>query len=385
MDLYEYQGKELFASVGLPIPEGGVAETPEEAAAIAAHLGGRVVVKAQVLAGGRGKAGGVKLAEDAARARTAARAILGMDIGGHTVYRVLVEEAAAIKQEFYAALILDRQEKKVLGLLSSMGGMDIEEVARSHPEALARVLIDPLTGFSLFHARRLIFAAGLPRELVRPMGDVFLRLWRAFKTHEATLTEINPLVRAEDDRLLVLDAKVSVDNNALFRHSDVEAMRDSRSADPEEQMAFERGVIYVKLEGDVGILGNGAGLVMSTLDVVAAAGGRPANFLDVGGGAKAEEIVSALEVITNDPKVKSILFNIFGGITRCDEVARGVLAAIKEMRLTLPIVVRMDGTLGAEGRVLIAEAMQNGQKNLHVEETMLEAARRAVELAAQAA
>lgn len=385
MDLYEYQGKQLFAGVGLTTPRGRVAETPEEAAAVAAELGGRVVVKAQVLVGGRGKAGGVKPAEDPEGARAAAAAILGMDIKGHTVHRVLVEEASAIRQELYAALILDREAKKVLAMLSGMGGMEIEEVAAGHPEALARVHVDPLAGWSDYHGRRLCFEAGLSSDLVRPLGDVFARLWEAFGRYEATLAEINPLVVTEDGCLVVLDAKCSVDNNALFRHPDIVAMRDVHTADPQERMAQERGVTYVKLDGDIGVLGNGAGLVMSTLDVVAGAGGRPANFLDVGGGAKAEEIVSALEVITSDPKVKTIFFNIFGGITRCDEVARGILAAIERMGLTLPIVVRLDGTNEAEGRALIAEAIASGAGNLHVEPAMLAAARRAVELAARAA
>ncbi len=384
MDLYEYQGKKLFSSVGLPIPRGGTAETPEEAARVAADLGGPVVVKAQVLAGGRGKAGGVRPAADPAGARSAAEAILGMDIKGHTVYRVLVEEASPIAQELYAALILDRGEKKVLAMLSGMGGMDIEEVARAHPEALSRIWIDPLAGWSDYHGRRLCFEAGLTPEFVRPVGDVFTRLWQAFGRYDATLVEINPLVLTEDGRLIVLDAKVTVDNNALFRHHDIVGMADVRADDPQEKMARERGVTYVKLGGDIGVLGNGAGLVMSTLDVVAGAGGRPANFLDVGGGAKAEEIVSALEVIASDTEVKTIFFNIFGGITRCDEVARGVLTAIEKMSLTLPIVVRLDGTNETEGRALLVQAVAGGRSNLHVEATMLEAARRVVQLAAKA-
>ncbi len=385
MDLFEYQGKQLFANVGLPIPRGGTAETPEEAAALAAELSGRLVVKAQVLAGGRGKAGGVRPADDPAGARAAAETILGMSIGGHTVHRVLVEEACSIERELYAALILDRGEKKVLAMLSAMGGMDIEEVAHDHSDAISRVWIDPLAGFSPYHARRLVFEAGLSANLTSGVADTFARLWRAFGQYEATLVEVNPLALAADGSLVALDAKVSVDNNALFRHPEVEKMHDERPADRDEQMAKQRGVTYVKLDGDVGVLGNGAGLVMSTLDVVADAGGRPANFLDLGGGAKAEEIVSALEVIVSDPKVTTILFNIFGGITRCDEVARGILGAIERMRLTLPIVVRMDGTNEAEGRGLIAEAITEGQENLYLEPTMLAAAHRAVGLAASRA
>lgn len=379
MDLYEYQGKELLRCVGLPTPRGHVAETPEEAAGVAADLGGGVVVKAQVHTGGRGKAGGVKLADTADEARAAAQAILGMDIRGHVVRRVLVEEASDIDRELYAAVILDRGAKRPLAMLSTMGGMDIEQIAREHPEAMARVHVDPLVGWQQFLGRRLAFEAGLPRELVRGVGEIFTHLYAAFLRFEATLVEVNPLVVLTDGRFLVLDAKVSVDNNSLYRHADVAGMRDVQAADPQEQMALERNVTYVKLDGNVGVLGNGAGLVMSTLDVVARAGGRPANFLDVGGGAKAEEIVDALEVITSDPQVKAVLFNIFGGITRGDEVARGVLTAVEKMGITLPIVVRLDGTNAEEGRAILAAA---ALENLHPETTMLEAAQRAVELAA---
>ena len=379
MDLHEYQGKELFASVGLPVPRGSVAATPAEAEKVAAELGGRVVVKAQVHIGGRGKAGGVRLADTPAQAREVADQIIGMDIRGHQVHRVLVEEASEIARELYAALVLDRGEKKVLAMLSGIGGMDIEQVAHEHPEALARVWVDPLAGWSDYHGRRLCFGAGLGGDMVRPLGDVFARLWDAFVRYEATLVEVNPLIVTADGRLVALDAKFSVDNNSLYRHQDIAAMRDVAAADPQEQMAAERGVTYVKLDGDIGVLGNGAGLVMSTLDVVADAGGAPANFLDVGGGAKADEIVSALEVITSDPKVKVIFFNIFGGITRCDEVARGVLTAIERMGIDMPIVVRLDGTNDVEGREIIETAHVS---TLHVEATMLEAAHRAVALAA---
>lgn len=378
MDLHEYQGKELFASVGLAVPRGSVAATPEDAEKVAAGLGGRVVVKAQVHVGGRGKAGGVKLADDPRHAREIAQEIIGMDIRGHQVHRVLVEEASEIARELYAALVLDRGAKQVLAMLSGIGGMDIELVARDHPEALARVWVDPLVGWSDYHGRRLCFGAGLGADMVRPIGEVFARLWDAFVRYEATLVEVNPLIVTADGRLVALDSKFSVDNNSLYRHPDIAAMRDIEAADPQEQMAAERGVTYVKLDGDIGVLGNGAGLVMSTLDVVADAGGAPANFLDVGGGAKADEIVTALEVITSDPKVKVILFNIFGGITRCDEVAQGVLTAIERMGISMPIVVRLDGTNDVEGRTIIDDA---GVPTLHVEATMLEAARRAVALA----
>ena len=379
MDLHEYQGKELFASVGLAVPRGTVAATPADAEKVAAELGGRVVVKAQVHVGGRGKAGGVKLADTPAEARDMAEQIIGMDIRGHRVHRVLIEEASEIARELYAALVLDRGAKQVLAMLSGIGGMDIELVARDHPEALARVWVDPLAGWSDYHGRRLCFGAGLGADMVRPVGDVFARLWDAFVRYEATLVEVNPLILTADGRLVALDSKFSVDNNSLYRHPDLAAMRDIEAADPQEQMAAVRGVTYVKLDGDIGVLGNGAGLVMSTLDVVADAGGSPANFLDVGGGAKADEIVTALEVLTSDPKVRVILFNIFGGITRCDEVAQGVLTAIERMGIDMPIVVRLDGTNDAEGRRIIDSA---GVPTLHVEATMLEAARRAVALAA---
>jgi succinyl-CoA synthetase beta subunit len=379
MDLYEYQGKQLFASVGLPVPRGTVAATPAEAEKVAAELGGRVVVKAQVQIGGRGKAGGVKLADDAAGAREVAEQIIGMDIRGHLVRRVLVEEASDIAREMYAALILDRGAKKVRAMLSGIGGMDIEQVAREHPEALAQIWIDPLAGWSDYHGRRLCFGAGLSADLARPIADVFARMWDAFVRYEATLVEVNPLILTADGRLVALDSKFSVDNNSLYRHPDIAEMRDVEAADPQEQMAAERGVTYVKLDGDIGVLGNGAGLVMSTLDVVADAGGTPANFLDVGGGAKADEIVNALEVITSDSKVKAIFFNIFGGITRCDEVARGVLTAIERMGIEMPIVVRLDGTNDVEGREIIDAA---GVPILHVEATMLDAAHRVVALAA---
>jgi succinyl-CoA synthetase beta subunit len=381
LDLYEYQGKELLRCAGLPTPRGHVAETAEEAADIAEELGGRVVVKAQVHTGGRGKAGGIKPAGDAEAAREAAAAILGMDIRGHIVRRVLVEEASAIERELYAAVVLDRGAKKVLAMFSAVGGMDVEQIAQDHPEAMARVHIDPLVGWQPFVGRRLAFEAGLTDGLVAAVGEVFERVYQAFLAYEATLVEVNPLVVAEDGRLLVLDAKVTVDNNALYRHPDVAGMRDIAATDPQEALALEKGVTYVKLEGDIGVLGNGAGLVMSTLDVVADAGGRPANFLDVGGGAKAEEIVDALEVITSDQGVRAIFFNIFGGITRGDEVARGILTAVETMGIRLPIVVRLDGTNADEGRRLLTEA---ALPNLHAEATMLAAARRAVMLAAEA-
>jgi len=379
VDLYEYQGKELLRRAGLSVPRGVVATTADEAAAAAAQLGGRVAVKAQVLTGGRGKAGGIKLADGPEQARSAATAILGMDIRGHQVRKVLVEEASAIVRELYASVVYDRGAKQILCLLSPMGGMDVEQIAREHPEAMVRVQVDPLAGWQDFHGKWLAYEAGLEPGLIAPLGALFARLVDLFLRFEAMLVEVNPLILTDDGRLLPLDAKVTIDNNALFRHPDLAVLHDAEAADPHEQMARERGVTYVKLAGDIGVLGNGAGLVMSTLDVVAQAGGRPANFLDVGGGAQAEEIVAALEVITADPQVRCIFFNIFGGITRCDEVARGILEAVRQMAISLPIVARLDGTNEREGRALLAEA---GLPHLHVETTMLAAARRAVALAA---
>ena len=379
MDLYEHQGKDLLRRLGLTVPAGHVATSPEEAIWAARDLGGRVVVKAQVHTGGRGKAGGVAVVDDPAAAGAAAARILGMDIKGHRVGRVLVEEASDIARELYAAVVLDRAAKRPLAVLSAVGGMDVEQLAATQPAAIARYHVDPLIGWKDYMGRRLAFAAGLDAGLAGPVGAVLARLYEAFLRYEATLVEVNPLVVTGSGAVVVVDAKLTVDNNALFRHPDLADMRDVAAQDPQEQMALERGVTYVKLDGDIGVLGNGAGLVMSSLDVVAAAGGRPADFLDVGGGARAEEIVSALEVITADTGVKVVLFNIFGGITRCDEVARGVLAAIEHLHLTLPFVVRLDGTNETEGRALLAAA---GRPNLVSERTMLGAARRAVELAA---
>jgi succinyl-CoA synthetase beta subunit len=356
-----------------------VAATPEEARAAAGRIGGRVVVKAQVQIGGRGKAGGIKLAGDPDEAEARARDILGLDIRGHVVRRLWIEAASDIAQEYYASVTFDRGEKKPLIMLSAVGGMDIEEVARTQPEALARLHVDPLTGFMAHHARWLAYHAGIDAAAVRGTVEVLERLYRGFVDLDAMLMEINPLIVTADGRVVALDAKVTLDNNALYRHPDLAEFRESVTEDPQERMAQERGVTYVKLDGDIGILGNGAGLVMSTLDVVALAGGRPANFLDAGGGSKAEEVVTALEVLLSDPKVKVLLVNIFGGITRCDEVAEGLLTALAELGTTLPIVVRLDGTNEEEGRAIIAE---RAPSNVVVEATMLSAARRAVELSA---
>jgi succinyl-CoA synthetase beta subunit len=380
VDLYEYQGKQLFARFGIPVSEGRLATTPEEARAAAEELGGQVVVKAQVLTGGRGKAGGVKLADDPADAEANARDILGLDINGHVVRKLWLEQASDIAKEYYLSITFDRGAKRPLYMLTTEGGIEIEQVADENPEALARLHVDPLEGFQPYQARRLIYGAGIedPGEQKQILG-IIEKLYDCFVESDAMLTEINPLVVTPGGEVRALDAKFTVDDSALFRHPDIAEMRDVEAADPQEQLAREKGVTYVKLDGDVGILGNGAGLSMSTVDVVVVAGGRPANFCDLGGGGDAQGVVDALEVITSDEQVRSIFFNIFGGITRGDEVARGILAALDQMKIELPIVVRLDGTNAEEGRRLLAEA---APPNLHVEPTMLEAAQRAVELAA---
>ena len=382
MDLFEYQGKQLLAAQGIPVPSGEVAETPAEARAAAERIGGKVAIKAQVQVGGRGKAGGIKVADTPDEAEAHAQAILGMDIKGHTVHRVWVEQASDIRKEYYASVTFDRGAKKPLVMLSAMGGVDIEEVAASNPDALARLHVDPLTGFQPHHARWLAYHAGIDAEAIKGVVDILGRLYEGFTSLDAMLLEINPLILNGEGQVLALDAKVTIDGNALYRHPDLAGLAESVTSDPQERMARERGVTYVKLDGDVGILGNGAGLVMSTLDVVALAGGRPANFLDAGGGSKADEVVTALEVLLSDDKVKSLLVNIFGGITRCDEVAEGLLTALDRLGATLPIVVRLDGTNEEEGRAIIRE---RAPENVVVEETMLSAAKRAVELAKEAA
>ena len=382
MDLYEYQGKQLFARYGIPVSEGKLATSPEEARAAAEDLGGSVVVKAQVLTGGRGKAGGIKLADTAEEAEARAGEILGMDIRGHPVRRVWIEKASDIAKEYYLSVAFDRGEKKPLLLLTTEGGVDIEEVAERSPEALARLHVEPLVGHQPYQARWLCFTAGIedPNEQKQVIALVG-RLYDAFVGSDALLCEINPLVVTPEGEVKALDSKFTVDDNALFRHPDIADMRDPEAGDPQERLAREKGVTYVKLDGDIGILGNGAGLVMSTLDVIDQVGGRPANFCDLGGGGDAQGVVDALEVITSDPQVRGILFNIFGGITRGDEVARGILEALERMSIDLPIVVRLDGTNAEEGRSMLAEA---SPANLHVEETMLSAAERVVELAGSA-
>jgi succinyl-CoA synthetase beta subunit len=378
LDLYEYQGKELLRNYGLETLPGIVAGTPEEAGRAAGTLGGTVAVKAQVLTGGRGKAGGIRVVKNPQEAEQAAAEILGMDIRGHTVERVYVEGAAEIEREFYLSITVDRTAKQPLILFSTEGGVEIEEVAETNPEAIVRLHVDPLLGLLPYQMREVTFAAGLEGDAARGVGRTLSHLYEAFQGLDASLVEINPLVVTDEGRVLTLDAKVTVDNSSLYRHEDISGLHDEAAADPQEQRAQEVGLQYVKLDGDVGILGNGAGLVMSTLDVVAQAGGEPANFCDVGGGADAEQISTALDIVTSNEQVRSVLFNIFGGITRGDEVARGLLSAIERTGITLPIVVRLDGTNAEEGREILAA---NTPENVVTEETMLEAARRAVELA----
>jgi succinyl-CoA synthetase beta subunit len=378
MDLLEYQGKQLFARHGIPVPDGRPATTVDEALDAADAIGYPCVVKAQVQIGGRGKLGGIKVAQNKEEAREHASNILGMDIRGLTVHEVWIEEASQIEDEWYTSIVFDRAAKAPLVMLSTKGGMDIEAVAEEDPDAIATLHVDPLLGFQDFHGRRLAFDAGIPEDLIRPTGAMIAKLYEAFAAEDAMLVEVNPLIVTPERKLRALDAKVTLDDNALFRHPDNATLRNPSAEDPQEQMAKERGLTYVKLDGDIGILGNGAGLVMSTLDVVAQVGGQPANFLDAGGGSKADAIVSAVEVILSDSKVKAVLFNIFGGITRCDEVAKGLIEAFEQVKPEVPFVVRLDGTNDEEGRRLLAEADLAG---LYVEATMLGAAERVGELA----
>jgi succinyl-CoA synthetase beta subunit len=380
MDLLEYQGKQLFARHGVPVPDGQPARTVEDAVAAAEGVGYPCAIKAQVQIGGRGKLGGIKIANDRAEAEEYARAILGMDIRGLTVHELWIEGASQIASEYYASVVFDRSAKAPLVMLSTKGGMDIEQVADEDPDAIASLHVDPLLGFQEFHGRRLAFEAGVDADVVRPVGAMLSKLYDVFVSEEATLVEVNPLIITPDREVRALDAKVTLDDNALYRHGDNADLRDLSGEDRQERMAKERGLTYVKLDGDVGILANGAGLSMSTLDVVAEAGGTPANFLDAGGGSRADAITSAVEVILSDPKVKAVLFNIFGGITRCDEVARGLIEAFAQIKPSVPFVVRLDGTNGEEGRALLAEAKL---PNVYTEPTMDGAAAKVVELAAQ--
>ncbi len=377
MDLLEYQGKQLFRKYGVPVPDGKPAKTVEEATAAAEELGYPCVIKAQVLIGGRGKAGGIKLAQNGDEAGAHAEAILGMDIKGFTVHEVYVEAASEIDEEYYAAFVFDRSAKKPMAMFSKMGGMDVEEVVETDHEAMRKVHVDPLLGFHDFHARRLAFEAGIPGDVIRPVGALLARLYDMFVAEDALLVEVNPLLVTKNRDVVALDAKVTIDASALYRHPDSQEFRSEVGVDPQERMARERGLTYVALDGNIGILGNGAGLVMSTLDVVAQAGGEPANFLDAGGGSKAEAITQAVEVILSNDNVTAVLFNIFGGITRCDEVARGLIEAFEKIKPTVPFVVRLDGTNDKEARTLLAEA---DLPNVHTEKTMLGAAKKVVEL-----
>jgi succinyl-CoA synthetase beta subunit len=380
MDLLEYQGKELFKRFGIPVSDGRLATTPAEARAAAEEIGGPVVVKAQVLTGGGGKAGGVKLADDPDDAERKATDIIGLDINGHVVEKLWIESASDIAKEYYLSVTFDRGAKKPLFMFTTQGGIEIEQVADENPDALVRLHVDALEGYQPWVARRLIYGAGVedPSEQ-KQIADIIGKLYRCFVECDAMLAEINPLIVTPDGEVRALDSKFTVDDSALYRHPDIAEFREVSAADPLEAFAREKGVTYVKLDGFVGILGNGAGLSMSTVDVVVVAGGKPANFCDLGGGGNAQGVIDALEVITRDEQVRSILFNIFGGITRCDEVARGILEALEQMQITLPVVVRLDGTNAVEGRQILADA---APANLHVEPTMLEAAKKAVELAA---
>ncbi len=392
MDLMEYQAIELFGRHGVPVAPGEVAQTPDEARAAAERIGKPVVVKAQVKTGGRGKAGGVKLAKTPQEAAEHAEAILGMDIKGHTVHRVLVTEASDIAAEYYASFLLDRANRSYLAMASVEGGVEIEEVARTKPEALAKVPVDALPGLDETKARAIAAAAGFPADIHDQVAQVLSALWEAFTTEDATLTEVNPLVRTADGRVLALDGKVSLDDNADFRHPDHAAYADTSAADPLEQRARDKDLNYVKLDGTVGVIGNGAGLVMSTLDVVAYAGAelggvRPANFLDIGGGASAEVMADGLEIVLSDPAVRSVFVNVFGGITACDAVANGIVAALQLLEgrgdsIDKPLVVRLDGNNAVEGRRILAEAECAA---VEMVDTMDGAARRAAELASQGA
>jgi succinyl-CoA synthetase beta subunit len=378
MDLLEYQGKQLFARHGVPVPAGKPASTVRDAVLAAEEIGYPCAVKAQVQIGGRGKLGGIKFAQNRAEAEEYANAILGMDIRGLTVHEVWIEGASQIASEYYASVVFDRSAKAPLVMLSTKGGMDIEQVADDDPDAIATLHVDPLLGFQDFHGRRLAYEAGIDADVVRPVGAMLAKLYEVFTAEEATLVEVNPLIITPDRDVRALDAKVTLDDNALYRHPENAALRDLSAEDPQEVMAKERGLTYVKLDGNIGILANGAGLSMSTLDVVAEAGGAPANFLDAGGGSRAEAITAAVEVIVSDEKVKAVLFNIFGGITRCDEVARGLIEAFAQIKPQVPFVVRLDGTNGEEGRALLAEA---ALPNVYAESTMDGAAAKVVELA----
>ncbi|MET9517348.1 ADP-forming succinate--CoA ligase subunit beta [Streptomyces sp. NPDC002994] len=377
MDLYEHQARELFARYGVLVPDAEVVDTPRRARDAAERLGGRVVVKAQVKTGGRGKAGGVKLAADPAAAELTARQILGMDIKGHSVRKVMLAQPVTIESEFYVSYVLDRTAGRFLAIASAEGGMDIEQVAAARPDAVARIPVDPAEGVTASKATEIAAAAGLPPQV----APVLQQLWKVLTQEDALLVEVNPLVRCTDGRILALDGKVTVDDNARFRQARWGSYASDEQTDPLEAAATAKGLNYVKLDGEVGIIGNGAGLVMSTLDVVAGCGARPANFLDIGGGASAQVMADGLSVILSDPAVKSVFVNVFGGITACDAVADGIVQALEAVRLTRPLVVRLDGNAAARGRAILDD---RAHPLVHQATTMDSAARQAAELAISA-
>ncbi len=375
MKLHEYQSKHLFAKYGIPIPKGEIATTPEDARRIARDLGKRVVIKSQVLVGGRGKAGGVKLANTPDEAETVAGQILGMNIKGFTVRKVLVDEAADIAQEIYLGIVLDRLQRRAVMMASAAGGMEIEEVARETPEKIIRVAIDPFLGLREYQTRQIAYGIGLKRERLKDFNIIAQGLYRCFVDLDASLAEINPLVISGAGVLQALDGKILIDDNALFRHPDLAALRDVDEEAPSETEARQRGLSYIKLDGEIGCMVNGAGLAMATMDMTKLFGGSPANFLDIGGGAQADKVAAALRIILADPNVKAVLFNIFGGITRCDEVARGIVTAIEEVKPSVPFVARITGTNQEEGNRILASA------NLATASSAAEAAQKAVALA----
>ena len=372
MKLHEYQSKQIFAKYGIPIPKGRVAATASEAKAIAEELGSRVVIKSQVLVGGRGKAGGVKLAKDPEEAEQLATQILAMEIKGLPVRKVLVDEAAAIENELYFSITNDRAARRPVMIASAAGGMEIEEVAAKTPEKIIKLHIDPLLGLRDYQARDMAASIDLPRDYWKDFGKIAMGLWRVYTETDASLAEINPLVITKDKRMIALDGKMIIDDNAMFRHTDLSEMRDLDEEVPAETEARKYGLTYIKLDGNIGCMVNGAGLAMTTMDIVKLFGGEPANFLDIGGGAGADKVAAAMRIILSDVNVKAVLFNIFGGITRCDEVARGILTAMKEVKPKAPMVVRLVGTNAEEGRKLLADA------KMITAETLADAAKKSV-------
>lgn len=372
MKLHEYQSKQIFSKYGIPIPKGRVAATASEARQIAEELGGLVVIKSQVLVGGRGKAGGIKLAKTPEEAEQVAEKILAMEIKGLPVRKVLVDEGAAIEQEIYLGITNDRAAKKPVIMTSAAGGVDIEEVAATNPEKIIKVHVDPLLGIKDYQVRDIAASIDLPREYWKQFGDIVKGLWQAYSDNDATLAEINPLIIHKEKRLVALDGKMMIDDNASFRHADLEAIRDTDEDAPSEIEARQHGLTFIKLDGNIGCMVNGAGLAMATMDIIKLYGSEPANFLDIGGGAGAQKVAAAMRIIVSDPNVSAILINIFGGITRCDEVARGILAAKAEVNPKVPMVVRLVGTNAEEGRAMLAN------ENLITAETLADAAQKAV-------